>query len=72
MPDLFMIKIPDEGLTFDEMEKEFVIYMLYFFEGNKSKASRAMGISYPRLDRMIAKHKIVFKTSKIQVMRREK
>ena len=53
MPDVFSVTVPDEGLSLDDLEREFIYYTLHLFEGNKSQTCRALGVSQPRLRRMM-------------------
>jgi two-component system NtrC family response regulator len=44
--------------TLDEMEREHVIRVLAATRGHKARAAQMLGISRPRLDRILARHGI--------------
>jgi DNA-binding NtrC family response regulator len=45
--------------TLDEMERDHVLRVLAATRGHKARAAQILGISRPRLDRILAKHQIV-------------
>jgi DNA-binding NtrC family response regulator len=51
-----VINIPEEGVTFDEVEKQVISHMLKMTQWNKNKAARMLQISRPRLLRKIEKY----------------
>lgn len=51
-----IIDIPEEGVTFDEVEKRVVAHVLKMTQWNKNKAARMLQISRPRLLRKIEKY----------------
>jgi transcriptional regulator with PAS, ATPase and Fis domain len=42
----------------DTLEKEYLLYALKIFDGNKTKTAQALDISRPRLQRILERHKI--------------
>ena len=46
---------PDEATTLEEVERSHVLRILERTRGNKSEAARVLGISRPRLDRILAR-----------------
>ncbi|MBA2627413.1 MAG: sigma-54-dependent Fis family transcriptional regulator, partial [Gemmatimonadales bacterium] len=42
--------------TLDALEREHVIRVLRSFDGHKARTARALGVSRPRLDRLLRKH----------------
>jgi transcriptional regulator with GAF, ATPase, and Fis domain len=44
--------------TLVDVEREHIMRVLVATEGNKAKAARMLGVSRPRLDRLIWKHGI--------------
>jgi len=50
------IVIPREGKSMDQIEAEAISHTLDLTEGNRSAASRILGISRPTLLRKIRKH----------------
>jgi DNA-binding NtrC family response regulator len=42
--------------TLEEMEREHVIRALAATRGHKARAAQLLGVSRPRLDRLLAKH----------------
>jgi two-component system, NtrC family, response regulator len=44
--------------TLDEMEREHVLRVLAATRGHKARAAQVLGISRPRLDRILARHQI--------------
>ena len=57
--DTLTIQIPDDGLTLEAFEREVLIYTLYLCEWNKLATCRTLGISAPKLYRMLQKHQIL-------------
>ena len=51
-----VIEIPDEGVTFEEVEKQVIDHTLKLTNWNKNKAARMLKISRPRLLRKIEKY----------------
>ena len=51
-----VIDIPDEGITFDEVEKQTVDHTLKMTDWNRNQAARMLKISRPRLVRKIEKY----------------
>jgi DNA-binding NtrC family response regulator len=53
---------PEEGpgrlVTLDESEREYVVRVLAATRGHKARAAQILGISRPRLDRILARHDI--------------
>lgn len=45
------------GLTIEEMEREAIIAALRFYQGNRTKASDALGISVRTMTNKIGKYK---------------
>ena len=45
-------------ITLDEMEREYVLRVLASTRGHKARAAQILGISRPRLDRILARHDI--------------
>ena len=50
------IDIPEEGISFDEIERRVISHMLQMTDWNRSQAARMLQISYPRLLRKIEKY----------------
>lgn len=50
------IQIPAEGKSMEQIEAEAITHTLELTEGNRSAASRILGISRPTLLRKIRKH----------------
>ncbi|MCZ6635660.1 MAG: sigma-54 dependent transcriptional regulator [bacterium] len=51
-----VIEVPDEGVTFEEVEKQVIDHTLKLTNWNKNKAARMLKISRPRLLRKIEKY----------------
>jgi len=51
-----VIDIPDEGITFDEVEKQTIDHTLKMTDWNRNQAARMLKISRPRLVRKIEKY----------------
>ena len=49
---------PAKLVTLDEMEREHVLRVLAATRGHKARAAQILGISRPRLDRILARHDI--------------
>ncbi len=50
--------LPDRIPTLEEAEREYVARVLEMMRGHKSKSAEALGISRPRLDRLIEKYSL--------------
>jgi two-component system NtrC family response regulator len=44
--------------TLDEMERDHVLRVLAATRGHKARAAQILGISRPRLDRILARHRL--------------
>lgn len=53
-----VIDIPEEGVTFDEVEKRVIDHMLKMTQWNKNMTARMLKISRPRLLRKIEKYEL--------------
>ena len=51
-----VIDVPDDGVTFEEVEMQVIEHTLKIAEGNKNKAARMLKISRPRLLRKVEKY----------------
>ncbi len=51
-----VVDIPEQGVTFDEVEKQVIAHMLKMTHWNKNKTARMLQISRPRLLRKIEKY----------------
>jgi DNA-binding NtrC family response regulator len=51
-----VINFTDEGVTFEEVEKQLIEHTLKSTEWNKNKAARMLNISRPRLLRKVEKY----------------
>ena len=51
-----VIDIPEEGITFDEVEKQTIDHTLKMTDWNRNQAARMLKISRPRLLREIGKY----------------
>jgi len=49
---------PGRLVTLDEIEREYVLRVLAATRGHKARAAQILGISRPRLDRILARHDI--------------
>lgn len=58
-----LINLPVEELSFQEVEKRLVEQVLEIMRGNKNGTARILGISRPRLVRMIRKYGLTTKNS---------
>ncbi|MFQ5628321.1 MAG: helix-turn-helix domain-containing protein [bacterium] len=55
------VKIPREGLSLKEGEMQLISEILRITRGNKTHASKILGISRPRLNRKIDEYRISWK-----------
>ena len=55
-PDRLVVEIPPAGLSLEEYERRVVESALSRSAWNRSRAARELGISRPRLLRMIERH----------------
>ena len=53
-----VIDIPDDGVTFEEVEKRVIDHTLKLTDWNKNRAARMLKISRPRLLRKIEKYEL--------------
>jgi two-component system response regulator HupR/HoxA len=44
-PDTILLKVPESGTTFDDLEREILVQILARAEGNQSRAARSLGLS---------------------------
>ncbi len=51
-----MINFTDDGVTFEDVEKQLIEHTLKSTEWNKNKAARMLNISRPRLLRKVEKY----------------
>ena len=53
-----VIDVPEDGISFDQVEKQVIAHTLELTGWNKNQASRMLKISYPRLLRKIEKYSL--------------
>jgi DNA-binding NtrC family response regulator len=49
-------EVTGDVLTLDALERSHVEHVLDLFHGHKARTARALGVSRPRLDRLLKKH----------------
>lgn len=53
---------PTQVPTLAELEREYLVLLIREFKGRRTDISRALGVSYPTVSRMIAKHQLDVKS----------
>jgi DNA-binding NtrC family response regulator len=48
--------------TLAELERDYLVLLIREFRGRRTEISRALGVSYPTVIRMIAKHQLDLKS----------